>query len=103
MAIDQGYNRATEQGQRSRGQYFRPFLSTLDNVDPRPVVVSGGAVRLAAGRDPRRRGALTCRVTRSSKSVVAGVDIRCWVCVVFSVLHERERQAGAGDDELPAK
>jgi hypothetical protein len=42
-------------------------------------------------------------VTRPSKSVVAGVDIRWPVCVVFWVLQERERQAGAGDDELPAK
>jgi hypothetical protein len=30
--------------------------------------------------------------------MVAGVDIRWWLCVVFSTYRERQRLAGAGDD-----
>jgi hypothetical protein len=83
------------------GQFPRQCLA-LGAVRPaRWPGVDGDAPTLwpvgAAGHVPARDATLP------SKSMVAGVDIRQPVCVVFSVSQERERQAGAGDDELPAK
>jgi hypothetical protein len=59
------------------------------------------AVRPSSGHSHWKPPGQRACVTRTSKSVVAGVDIRQWVCVVSSLLRERERHIGTGDDELP--